>query len=210
MSQDKASDEAPSEATVDIDVQVGFHMGLAEQGKVHALQGDQRLAMLYYREAMRLAVAKKAPEVFFRHYLECTIESLERSGANEEVLRYCTKALEHHRGLKPVDAAQAQLIANDKATTLQRRGVTLLRMGRTEEAREALREATQLARAQGLSLPVADTLFGWVARGFRVEARRLEQELERHQYYGVRADTVHPERAIRLPASHLAGLAPGL
>lgn len=189
---------------------VTFHMGLAEQGKVLALRGDHRMAMVYYREAMRLAVAKGAPELFFRHYLECMLESLEKAGATEEVLSYCDKALAHHRGLRPVDDEQRRLIALDKASVLQRQGVNRLRRGEVDGAREALREATQVARAAQLSLEPATTIYGWLARGFRVDPRRLEAELERQAYWSVRPDTVQADRAVALPAQHLAALTPGL
>lgn len=189
---------------------VAFHMGLAEQGKVLALSGDHAMALVYYREAMRLAIAKEAPEVFFRHYLECMLESMERSGGHEVVLSYCTRALEHHRTLRPTDQDTKRFAAMDKASTFQRQGVNLLRKGEKDEARESFRQATQHARASGLDLPLATTVYGWLARGFQVDVRRLEAELERTQYWSVRRDTVQPERAVALPATHLSALTPGL
>ena len=33
-----------------------LHMGIAEQGKVHALRGDHAVALLYYRHAIHMTV----------------------------------------------------------------------------------------------------------------------------------------------------------
>lgn len=183
-----------------------IHMGIAEQGKIHAVAGDQRMALVYYREAMRLATAKKAPKLFFRHYMECMLESLEHSGAYNEVLSYCEKAIAHHRNLRPLDEEQARFIALDLANIHQRNGVVLLKMGRTDEAREAFKRGLDVARRASLSLELAEALYGWLARGFRVEPNRLEQELVAKNYYSVREDTVVRERAIKLPDLHLQSL----
>lgn len=189
---------------------VAFHMGLAEQGKVHALAGDHRMALLYYREAIRLAVAKKAPEVFFRHYMECMLESLEHSGAFEEVLSYCERALAHHDTLQARDPEHARLIALDRASVHQREGVVRLKTGDAAGARAALDQAVRVARGAQVDLPLAQALFGWVARGFHVDARRIDAELQRHGYFSVRPDTVDADKAIPLPAAHLAALQPGV
>lgn len=183
-----------------------IHMGIAEQGKLHAVAGDHRMALVYYREAMRLATAKQAPELFFRHYMECMLESLERSGAYNEVLSYCEKAIAHHRGLRPIDDEQARFAALDLACIHQRNGVILLKQGRNDDAREAFKRGLDVARRASLQLGLAEALYGWLARGFRVEAHRLEQELEARQYYSVRKDTVVAERAIKLPDLHLQSL----
>lgn len=183
-----------------------IHMGIAEQGKLHALDGDHRMALVYYREAMRLATAKQAPELFFRHYLECMLESLERSGAYEEVLSYCERAFTHHRSLRPNSPEQAAFAALDLASTHQRKGVILLKQGKNDDARDALRLAVEHAKRHSLSLPLAEAVYGWLARGFRVDAQRLEQELQAKGYYSVTRDTVQPERAVKLPDLHLQNL----
>ena len=57
-------------------VAFSMHLGIAEAGKVHALAGRHPEALRHYREAIRLAVSSKAPEIFFRHYSQCVLESL--------------------------------------------------------------------------------------------------------------------------------------
>ena len=71
------------------------HLQIAETGKLAALRGDHRTALGHYREAIRIAVGSGAPEVFFRHYLEATLESLELSEAFDDVLAYCDRAIAH-------------------------------------------------------------------------------------------------------------------
>lgn len=183
-----------------------LHLGLAEQGKLHALASEHDLALLYYREAMRRAVAAGAPEVFFRHYLECTLESLERAGSFAEVLDYCDRALAHHATLTPEDDTMAAVMASDQAHLHQRRGVALLRCGRADEARDALTQAKRIAATRKGRLPLTEQLLGWLARGFHVEPRRLESELARQGYFAVRPDTVKPDIAIKLSDQQIAAL----
>ena len=45
-----------------------LHMGIAEQGKVYAVEGDHKLTLLYYRAAMNMSMQAKDPELFFRVY----------------------------------------------------------------------------------------------------------------------------------------------
>src|SRR5215212_2230092 len=90
-----------------------LHLGIAEQGKVHALKGDHGSALTHYREAIRMAVSSGAPEVFFRHYMECTLESLERMGSLREVLEYCDRAIAHYAELMPNSEEQRALIRAD-------------------------------------------------------------------------------------------------
>lgn len=182
-----------------------LHMGIAEQGKVHALEGKHGLALTCYREAIRIAVRSGAPEVFFRHYMECTLESLERMGSYPEVLDYTERAISHYAALKVESEAQRSLIRADLIHIHQRRGVVLLKLGRMEEARQALEKARSLARAGGLRCELVDTLLGWIARGFHVDAHRILTEQESRRYFSVRQDTVNRAAAIPLPEVLSAG-----
>ncbi|HCA23425.1 MAG TPA: peptidylprolyl isomerase, partial [Pseudomonas sp.] len=76
-----------------------LHLGIAEQGKVLALAGRHADALQHYQEALRMAVSSRAPEVFFRHYTQCVMESLELSGELDSVLRYCNEAEAHYARL---------------------------------------------------------------------------------------------------------------
>lgn len=170
-----------------------LHLGIAEQGKVHALAGDTAEALRHFREATRLAVNGGAEEVFFRHYTQCVLETLERMGAYDEVLAFCERAEAHYEE-NPPPHELAQL---DRATIRQRKGVVLLKAGRKAEAREALRLA--VAEAGRGRLPLAESVGRWLSTGLHVDMRRVESEQKRHDYFVVREDLVDRERAIPLP-----------
>lgn len=172
-----------------------LHLGLAENGKLHALKGEHHEALRHYREAMRLAVERGAPEVFFRHYTQCVLESLEHLGNLDEVLAFCERAEAHYRDNPPPH----ELARLDRASHHERRGVALLKRGRTLEARAAFEAAT--AEVGGGRPALAHTLLGWLRRGLQVDARRLRAEQDRHRYFSVRKDAVDASLAIPLPAA---------
>jgi hypothetical protein len=183
------------------------HVGLAEQGKIHLLSGEHGPALVYLREAMRLASSPGTPEVFSRHYLECLIEALERMGSWPEVLTYCDKAIAFYATRKPQSVDQARLMLTDLAHIHQRRGLVLFRSNRPAEAALALRQAQELAGRVPVELPLTHTLLLWLERRMVVDERRLEAELQRCRYHAVRPDTLRPELATPLPAQQLAMLA---
>lgn len=155
------------------------HLAAAETGKRAAQRGEHRAALGHYREAMRLAVSMKAPEVFFRHYLESALESLELMEAYDNVLEYCDRAVLHYE-LNPPAHEVATL---DLATIHQRRGVVLLKSGRGQEAREALAKALETGSRIGATLPLARALLGWLARGLTVSSDRIVSEQRRLHYF---------------------------
>jgi tetratricopeptide (TPR) repeat protein len=174
--------------------ELALHLGFAERGKLHALAGDHREALIHYRAAIRMAVEQGAPEVFFRHYMECSLESLELTGAYVEVLEYCDRALAHYAAHPP----EHDVARRDLAHVHQRRGVCLFKLGEREAAREALGAA--LAVGVG-SLPLASALLNWLRSGWHCDAARIVAEQRRHTYFTVRADQVDPTRALDLPAA---------
>lgn len=180
-----------------------LHLGIAEQGKLLALKGQHDQALAHYREALRMAVSSSAPEIFFRHYTQCVMESLESSGSLEAVLRYCEEAEAHYQRLD----SPLPMVARDRAENHQRRASILLRMGRTEEAREAFEQAIALAGEK--TLPLAREVIGWMRRGFSIGSRQLDDAQRRHRYHIVRKELVDPARAIALPPERLkaAGMA---
>lgn len=182
---------------------LSLHLGIAEQGKLLALDGQHTLALAYYREAMRRAVDEKAPDVFFRHYMECALETLEHMGAFEDLLAYCDKAIAHY-----AEQPESEIALFDLATIHQRRGLVLLKAGRAEEARQALDLALETARATDRSLPLAATVSRWLAGQLAVSPERIFQEQKRREYFTVRADNVEPRRAVKLPGEMLAAAGP--
>lgn len=170
-----------------------LHVGWAEQGKLHALRGEHGAALAHYREAMAGALRAGAPEVFFRHYLECSLESLELMGALDEVLAYCDRAVAHYAA----NAPPHELAVRDLAHVHQRRGAVLLKQGRRPEAAAALAEACRL---QPGAMPLAAALKRWLDGNWHCDAARVTAEQRRHGFFSVRPDTVDARRALPLPA----------
>ncbi|WP_108260015.1 peptidylprolyl isomerase [Mangrovicoccus ximenensis] len=170
-----------------------MHVGIAEAGKLAALKGDHAGALRHYRAAIRLCVGAKAPEVFFRHYTQCVMESLEQTGQFAEVIEYCAMADAHYRAAGACNPLQRR----DHGSILERLGLVRLKAGETEAAREALEEAVTLAGPK--ALPLAETVLGWLRRGMRVEPRRLAELQKKSGYFTVREDRVDPARARPLP-----------
>ncbi len=172
-----------------------LHRGLAEQGKLHALAGDHAMALLHYRHAMRLAVSSGAPEVFFRHYLECVIESLEQTKSFDEVLEYCERALTLYAERPPAD----EISRRDLAHIYQRQGLVRLRLGNREGACSSLRHALEGVRQDSGSLPIAHQLLGWLERSFHIDDAAIDRLQRQHGYYAVRRDLVDASIALSLP-----------
>ncbi|MEH6491987.1 hypothetical protein [Halopseudomonas sp.] len=176
-----------------------LHLGIAEQGKLLALKGKHQAALEHYREALRLAVSSRSPEVFFRHYTQCVMESLELSGELDSVLRYCNEAEQHYQQLSSALA----LVRRDRAENLQRRGCILLRQHQLACAMASFEQALQLVAPD--PLPLAHELTGWHRRGLTIGSRQLGDAQQRHQYFIVRKALVDPARAIPLPPAHRQG-----
>lgn len=174
------------------------HLAIAEQGKVYALEGQHGAALAYYREAIRLTVQAGEPEIVFRHYLECVLESLEKMGSYDELLDYCEKAIQ-----LLADAPATAQTALELAHVYQRQGAVLLKSGKREAAAASLRKAADLAASHGAALALARTLLAWIDRGLQIDARRVLAEQERATYFNVRQATVDRARAIKLPNEHL-------
>jgi len=179
------------------------HFGLAEQGKLHALAGEHDRALLYYRHAMRMAVGEGAPEAFFRHYLECTIESLELMESFEDVLDYCRRADDHYKGVVTTDEHQIAFIARDRVAIAQRRGLVLAKLERRGEAIDWLAETRRRASLAKMDVPLIAVLDEWLRRGLHVSTERIVAEQRRLCYFAVTPDSVDPSRAVSLPEALL-------
>ena len=166
-----------------------IHLSIAETGKLYALKGDHKEALRHYQEAMRLAVSCSAPEVFFRHYTQCVLESLELTHEFDEIIRFCNDAHEHYNKLN----LNSTLHRRDHGSILERLGMVQLKKGDIEAGRAALEAAQQVA-GKGV-LPATEEVLGWLMRGFTVDMTRLLQSQRRHHYFVVRADKVDSARA---------------
>ena len=181
-----------------------MHLGIAEQGKILLLDGDHDEALRHFREAIRIAVSARAPEVFFRHYTQCVLEALELAGHYEEVIAFCEEADAHYAGLDASLAIQAK----DHGAILERQAVALISAGRADEAAPILKRAIETAGAR--VLPLAESLLAWLTRGYSVPGPQLRQAQKRHNYFVVRKDTLQRDIARPLPESSGAAAMPGL
>lgn len=165
------------------------HLALVERGKQAALAGDHGLALECYRTGLRMAQALSAPPLFARHYTDCILDSLEKSGHLESALALCERACGELAALRHPSPWQQR----DRATLLLRQALQLLRLERLEEADQRLEQAVALA-APG-ALPLAEELRDWRARALTLRPERLDEAQSRHGYFTVRRDALKPELA---------------
>ena len=168
-------------------------LGIAEQGKLHALERRHGEALRHYREALRLAVSCESGELFFLHCTQCIMESLELSGSHETVADYCIRAEDHFAHIDIDDP----LVNRQRGANLERLAVARLQMGDCGEARELLAIAIDTA-GKG-ALPLSEALLGWLRRGLSVGEARLRAAQHQHRYFVVRKDLVDPSIAVGLP-----------
>lgn len=169
-----------------------LHAGTAEAGKLDALRGRHQQALARYREALRLARAAQAPQVFGRHYLHCVLESLEHLGAHASVAEMATAA-----AAATAEAGDTPFHRRDRAMLLERAAVAQLKAGNRALAAQTLTTVLELAGAD--AQPLAATLQAWLQRGLAIDAVRLAEAQRRHRYWVVRADAVDRSRAIDAP-----------
>lgn len=178
----------------------GLHLSIAETGKLMALKGNHTEALHHYREALRLAVSSKAPEVFFRHYTQCVLESLELTNTYDEIIRFCTDADSHYASL----GLTSSLHKRDHGSVLERMGLVQLKKGDLDAGRAALEKAQQIA-GEG-TLPITEEILGWLKRGFSVDTSRILNSQRRHKYFVVRPDQVDRQRAKPISTTQRTGI----
>lgn len=169
-----------------------LHVGIAESGKLAALKGRHREALLRYREALRLAGAAGAPHVFGRHYLHCILESLEHLGEYDSVIEMANAA-----AAATAQVGDTPFHRRDRAMLLERVAVAEVKAGAAASARDTLARVLELAGPGGQ--PLSAALLDWLRRGLAVNAGRLADLQRRHRYWVVRADAVDATRAIDAP-----------
>jgi tetratricopeptide (TPR) repeat protein len=185
------------------------HLHVAEAGKLAALRGDHASALLRYREALRLAAEQQAPDMFRRHYLEISLESLELLGELNSVIECCDRAIAHYTDNPP----QSDVAWLDLASIHQRKGAVLMKAGEPNKARLELARALEVGAGVGAHLELARLLHGWIARGLTVPPARITHEQRRLHYFSVRSDTMRSssesdsltggdERAASRPPAH--------
>ncbi|MFO1368493.1 MAG: hypothetical protein U1F46_05805 [Marinagarivorans sp.] len=166
-----------------------MHFAVAEYGKVMALQKNHTDALRHYREAIRMAVSIKAPEVFFRHYTQCVLESLELTGTYSDVIEFCENADRHYSALEVSRAVHKK----DWASVLERLAINLVKAGQIAAAKEAIHRA--LGCAEDIPMPLAQELNQWLQRGLHVDNNRLLALQKKHHYFVVRPEQVNASQA---------------
>lgn len=173
-----------------------LHAGIAESGKLLALQGRHQAALERYREALRMAQSAGAPQIFARHYLHCVLESLEHLGAHEQAAALAAEAAKTAWTEHP-SAFQRR----DRAQLLERQGMNLLKGGQREPAVGVLEQALEADPA----LELTRAVLGWLHRGYTLNSQRLTQAQKQHHYFTVRPDSVDARRAAAAQAIRRSG-----
>jgi len=169
-----------------------LHIRIAEQGKLFSLDGNYGEALRHYKEAMRMVQQQEESDIFFQHYSQCTMETLELSESYDEVISFCEKYINF------LDNKEDNAITKKhKAFVLQRQAVQHLLKGENEEAGQLLTVAQQLI-GKGKQ-PLSDELLSWVQRGYTVKKDQIQKLQQKHQYFIVRKDQVNEKLAMPLP-----------
>ncbi|MCC6186253.1 MAG: hypothetical protein IT256_03790, partial [Chitinophagaceae bacterium] len=71
-----------------------LHLGIAEKGKMYAVAANYKEALRHYKEAIKMTQNQANGELFFQHYMQCTMEALELMKAYDDVINYCEKFLD--------------------------------------------------------------------------------------------------------------------
>lgn len=167
-----------------------LHVGIAEKGKLYALEGEHKKALKHYREALRMAQVNNDPELFSQHYMQCVVESLEISGNHDEVISY---------GLHIVDLIDKQeektlFVKKKLVSELERLAIQYLYKGQSEEAKETLiRIKETLPQNQP---PISRKLLDWMYRGYVISPKQLRELQNQYEYFIVRNDNVRKDLAI--------------
>jgi tetratricopeptide (TPR) repeat protein len=177
---------------MDIQTKERMHYGVAERGKIFYLEGNHKEALRHFQDAIQMSVKNSSSDIFFQHYTNCVMESLEHLGHHQEVINYCEKFSEflEEKGL------EEPIIRKNYATTREKMAVQYLLMDDKAEALKLFKEATELMDKK---MPLCNDVLGWLQRGYNISIKQLRDTQHKHEYFAVRKDTVKPEMAIDLP-----------
>lgn len=174
-----------------------MHYRIVENGKILSLEGNHKEALRHYKEGIRMCTQENAPEIFFQHYTQCVMESLELSGAYDEVIGYCEKTRELLKDKLEV----SDFIKKNYAVTLEREAIQYLHKGEKQLAVELFKEVQSVV-GKGAQ-PLTDELLNWTLRGYAVSKKQIENVQRKRKYFTVRKDNINREIAMELPKSVL-------
>ena len=170
-----------------------LHLGIAENGKLYCLRGDYSEALRHFREAIRLSQQHGEMDIFFQHYSQCVLETLELSGAHTEVIE-CSEGFLEFLADKTDESG---FLNKMRASILERIGVQYLMLDEKAAAVPVLKEALALGGKKGN--PLSHELLNWAQRGFAVSKKQIQDLQKRFNYFIVRKDKVNPAIAVELP-----------
>jgi tetratricopeptide (TPR) repeat protein len=168
-----------------------LHLGIAEKGKIYCLQGNYKQALRHFKEAIRMTQNQPNGDVFFQHYSQCVMETLELSGANDEVLSYCEKFLD----FLDEKEEQTPLTAAYRNVILEKMAIQYVMKNEKGEALEILKQIN----TKDIHLPVTKELLNWVSRGYAISHKQIKDLLKKHLYYIIRPDKINQAIAMELP-----------
>jgi tetratricopeptide (TPR) repeat protein len=180
---------------MEIKEQSNIHFGVAEKGKILAIQGNHKEALRHYKEALRMCQIVPNADIFFQHYSLCAMESLELMKSYNEVIEFCDKCLEF-LDTKP-DFENHTVFQKFKASLWERKGIQFLHLGEKEDALDAFKEAQKIIDRK--HLPLTYDLLNWILRGFTISTKQIQDAQNKHQYFTVRKDNINEKIAVELP-----------
>ncbi|QXP73719.1 hypothetical protein H0I31_12140 [Tenacibaculum sp. AHE15PA] len=169
-----------------------LHFRIAERGKMHALDKNYKEALRHYKEALRLTQTQKDSELFFQHYSQCVMESLEQLGSYDEVISFC----ENYRAFLN-DKETNVLVKKHNAFVSERQAIQHILKEEQEEAK-ALLTSVQKEIGKGKH-PITDELLNWILRGYKINKDQVTRLQKKHNYFIVRKESVNPKIAMDLP-----------
>ena len=172
-----------------------MHFGVAERGKMHYLEGNHKEALRHFQEAIQMTVKNQSSDVFFQHYTQCVMESLEILGHHDEVISYCEKFSEFlfEKGL------DEPIIAKNYATTVERMAIQYLFKEEDDEAKKLFKKASDTMNKK---MPLSNVILGWLHRGYSITEKQIRDTQHKHDYFVVRKEHINPGLAVDLPSTN--------
>lgn len=174
---------------------INLHFGVAEKGKIFALQGNHKEALRHYKEALRMCQGLENSDIFFQHYSLCAMESLELMESYQEVIDFCEKTLDFLDSKEKID--NNPIIEKYIASIIERKGIQYLLLNEKDEAIDAFKDVQK--RIDKRLMPLTAELLNWTQRGFTITIKQVREMQKKHHYFTVRKENVNENIAVELP-----------
>ncbi|AUC76459.1 hypothetical protein [Olleya sp. Bg11-27] len=174
---------------------INLHYNIAEQGKLYATQGNHKEALRHYKEALRMSQQIPQADIFFQHYSQCAMESLEQMKSYLEVITFCDKCIAFMETKENLQ--EHSIFMKYLASLWERKGIQYLYLNEKEDAIIAFENAIAIIKPH--KIPLAQELYNWCKRGYTISQQQIESLNKKHHYYTVRKDSINSQIAIELP-----------